>query len=179
MNCRLAFGSKFKYFVNKYRNIKSQAYYQGIQKKQNHPKINSIKVEENSYSSNKPTLEDQIKKEKFDDVCQINDSLQLQQQKVQLQLRQNQQHSQLHQQQHQVQLQLRQNQKHVEQTVRNDEININFCISWIKANYKFVKKSIIVQQNMYQHYMTSLKKFFSKKYVISLHNFSNCVRCVN
>ena len=133
-----------------------------MEKSSHPPTINSIKVEkENSYKS---TLEDQIKEEKLDNVCQIYDPLQLQQLHLQQNQRQNQQQSQ---------------QQRVELRVSNDEINMKFCISWIKANYRFVKKSTIKQQDMYQHYLTSLKKFFSKKYVISLSHFSNCVRCVN
>ena len=74
--------------------------------------------------------------------------------------------------------------------VSNDEINEQFCISWLKANYEFVigKKSIIVQQDIYKHYLTSLHKLFSdgkhkyyfgKKDILSLQYFDNCVRCVN
>ena len=138
------------------------------EKSSHHLKMDPIKVKiDNSYINSEAILKDQnamlnhveIKEENIDDVMyQINDPLELQQQKSE---------------------QLQQTQ-YVKLRVSNDKINGQFCISWLKENYEFGtwKGSTIGQQDMYNDYLSSLHKL-GKKEVISGQYLHQCVRCVN
>ena len=102
----------------------------------------------------------------------------MQQQRPQtpLQLQQQQQQQQSQQQNQQQPLNPNQPQQ-VQLRVSNDEINRQFCLSWLKATYESVNGSSIEQQVMYKQYLASLHKL-GKKDVISAQHYAVCVRCV-
>ena len=97
----------------------------------------------------------------------------LQQQRPQATLQLQQQQQQQNQQQPQNPNQPQQ----VQLRVSNDEINRQFCLSWLKATYESVNGSSIEQQVMYKQYLASLHKL-GKKDVISAQHYAVCVRCV-
>ena len=81
------------------------------------------------------------------------------------------------QQQNQQQPQNPNQPQQVQLRVSNDEINRQFCLSWLKATYESVNGSSIEQQVMYKQYLASLHKL-GKKDVISAQHYAVCVRCV-
>ena len=68
-------------------------------------------------------------------------------------------------------------QQQVQLRVSNDEINRQFCLSWLKATYETVNGCSIEQQVMYKQYLASLHKL-GKKDVISAQHYAVCVRYV-
>merc|ERR1712223_189357 len=67
-------------------------------------------------------------------------------------------------------------QQQVQLRVSNDEVNRQFCLSWLKATYETVNGNIsIEQQVMYKQYLASLHKL-GKKDVISAQHYAVCVR---
>ena len=66
-------------------------------------------------------------------------------------------------------------QQQVQLRVSNDEVNRQFCLSWLKATYETVNGSSIEQQVMYKQYLASLHKL-GKKDVISAQHYAVCVR---
>ena len=129
-----------------------------------HLKMDPIKVEiDNTYNNIEAILEDQnatlnhveIKEENIDDeICQINDPLDLQQQQKSEQLQQAQ---------------------NVKLRVSNDKFNRQFCLSWIKTTYKLMNGSKIEKQEMFKQYLFSLNNLGIGS-VISEQNFATCVR---
>ena len=66
-------------------------------------------------------------------------------------------------------------QQQVQLRVSNDEVNRQFCLSWLKATYETVNGTSIDQQVMYKQYLASLHKL-GKKDVISAQHYAVCVR---
>ena len=66
-------------------------------------------------------------------------------------------------------------QQQVQLRVSNDEVNRQFCLSWLKATYETVNGTSIEQQVMYKQYLASLHKL-GKKDVISAQHYAVCVR---
>ena len=80
------------------------------------------------------------------------------------------------QQPQQAQQQQTPQQQQVQLRVSNDEVNRQFCLSWLKATYETVNgKNSIEQQVMYKQYLASLHKL-GKKDVISAQHYAVCVR---
>ena len=59
--------------------------------------------------------------------------------------------------------------------VSNDEINLKFCLSWLKTTYNLMKGSRIEKQEMFKQYLFSLNNLGIGS-VISEQNFATCVR---
>merc|ERR1719225_1437340 len=68
-------------------------------------------------------------------------------------------------------------QQQVQLRVSNDEVNRQFCLSWLKATYETAANGTvsIEQQVMYKQYLASLHKI-GKKDVISAQHYAVCVR---
>jgi AT-rich interactive domain-containing protein 2 len=63
----------------------------------------------------------------------------------------------------------------VQLRVSNDDLNRQFCLSWLKATYELAQGSSIEQQVMYKQYLASLHKL-GKREVISAQHYAVCVR---